>query len=299
MYTAAALLRPVPPFDWSASLRFLDSFPATNGEQLIEDGELVKVLRAAGLTLVARLTSSGTVEEPELICRLDADEQVTERAVDEARDRLGFWLGIDDDLADFYDLAGKDEAFAPVAQRLYGYHQVKFPSPLESLCWAILVQRTPLRVAQSTKRRLVEEFDGNRTDVDGTQLWTFPDRDQLRSLDIQRLGDLVGNARKVSYLQAAIEAFAGVDERFLRTGPYDDVESFLLDISGIGPWSAAFVLIRGLGRTERIPFDKEVTTAAAPVYGQQLDETEFHQRAAPYDRWRGYWGHYLRVAASR
>jgi DNA-3-methyladenine glycosylase II len=136
-----------------------------------------------------------------------------------------------------------------------------------------------MRVAQTIKRRLVEAYD-NRFEVDDTEVWAFPDLDQLRSLGADDLGSLVGNQRKAGYLHGAFEALADVDEEFLRHGPYDEVRDFLLSIPGIGPWSASFVLIRGLGRSEDIPFEKEAASAASRIYGRELDEDEFRQLAA-------------------
>jgi len=292
MHDATIRLRPTPPFDLSASLRFLGRFPATEGEQFVDDTHLVKALREGGLTVLVRLSSRGTIEEPDVACELVADEPITEPAIAAVSDRLRFWLGLDDDVAELYLRA--DEVFATVVRRLYGYHQVKFPSPLENVCWAILAQRAPRRVAQAAKRRLIECFD-NHVELDGTGYRAFPDLAQLRSLTDARLAELVRNDRKSTYLRGAFESLAQVDEQFLRSGPYDDVKSYLLSIPGIGPWSASFVLIRGLGRTDEMPFDKEGATAASRVYGRELTEGEFADLASRYGPWQGYWGHYLRA----
>ena len=56
--------------------------------------------------------------------------------------------GADDDLQPFYALAEADPPFWALVQRLYGYHQVRFFTPFENTCWAILGQRTPFAVAR-------------------------------------------------------------------------------------------------------------------------------------------------------
>lgn len=43
------------------------------------------------------------------------------------------------------------------------------------------------------------------------------------------------------------------------------------------------------------PPDREGLRAASQVYGHQVDAAEFATLADRYGRWRGYWGHYLRV----
>lgn len=64
----------------------------------------------------------------------------------------------------------------------------------------------------------------------------------------------------------------------------------------VGTWGAAFVLLRGLGRMERVPAEQNLVAAASRVYGRDLDQDEVERIGAQYGRWQGYWAHYLRVA---
>lgn len=114
-----------------------------------------------------------------------------------------FYLGLRDDLTEFYQLARHDPPFARVVERLYGYHQVKFPSPLELLCWAILCQRVPMPVARKMKQALVEAV-GNRTTLGGKSRWAFPDAEQLAAFDEAELHRLIGNQRKAGYLYRSV-----------------------------------------------------------------------------------------------
>jgi len=279
--TTSLALQPTAPFDFSASLRFLAQFPATAGEQSVAGSVLTKALRVGGATVVVRVSAEGA----SLRVAASSPGLVPTAAV---TDRLRFWLSLDDDLAPFYELASGDPPFAAVVDRLYGYHQVKFPTPAEIVCWSILVQRTQTRVAQAMKRRLVESFPENSFEG----MWAFPDIDQLSSLDFA----VVGHDRKAGYVAGAVAALSGVDEAFLRAGPYDEVKSFLLGIPGIGPWSALFILTRGLGRMDEAPPDREGLGVASSVYGRSLSEDEFVALAARYGRWQAYWTHYLRAA---
>ncbi|MEU7003539.1 hypothetical protein [Nonomuraea sp. NPDC046570] len=276
------------PFDFSASLRFLNRFPPTAGEQRITTTDLTKALRAGGTTVVARLTADG---QDGLACELHAATPFPEA---EAADRLSFHLSLADDLAAFYELGKDDEAFAPVIDELYGYHQVKFPSPLENLVWSILCQRTALPVAAKAKQSIVAEF-GNSLELDGVTYHAFPDLEQLLSLPADRLAALVRNARQAQRLHAALRGWAEVDETFLRTAPHPEVRAFLLGLPGIGAWSASFILVRGLGRMEETLVDKELRRSASRIYGPLPDE-RLRALADHYGPWQGYWAHYLRAA---
>ncbi|HEY8721466.1 hypothetical protein [Pengzhenrongella sp.] len=284
-------LRARAPFDWHASLEFLGSFPALRGEQTIGEASLVKAWRFADRTIVAELTAQG---DDALRCRLGSATELTDDLVAAASDRISFFLGLDDDLSPFYKVAAQDPAFSAVVAQLRGYHQVKLPSPVENICWAILSQRAPMAVARTLKGRLMAAFDNDLT-AWGQTYRPFPSQEQLTALGPDELISILGNTRKGAYLHCTLAGLAGVDEEFLRHGDYDRVRELLLSLPGIGPWSASFVLIRGLGRMERLPDGDEVLKVASAVYGRPLDERGLAEIAEPYGEYRGYWAHYLRA----
>jgi DNA-3-methyladenine glycosylase II len=268
------------PFDFAQSLGFLCAFPPTSGEQHTENGALTKAFRSGGRTVTARITGTGSGVR----CELQGLGPHQETA--EIADRIGFYLSLADDLAPFYELGRKDPHFAPVIDQLAGYHQVKFPSPVENLVWAILVQRTPMPAAAAAKRALLDRFGQP----------AFPDLQQLMTLTEADWAALTGNPRKAGRLHASLHRWAETEETSLRTGPYDEVRDFLLGLPGIGPWSADFILIRGLGRMERISADKALVATASRAYGRSLSEQDVRAIADGYGPYQGYWGHYLRAA---
>jgi DNA-3-methyladenine glycosylase II len=85
--------------------------------------------------------------------------------------------------------------------------------------------------------------------IEGADYLAFPSPDQIKNLDIERVNLILKNERKSEYLMALAQAFSQVDEEFLRNGNIDEVKSWLMDIRGIGEWSASLVLIRGFERT--------------------------------------------------
>ncbi|MHA6764461.1 DNA-3-methyladenine glycosylase family protein [Streptacidiphilus sp. PAMC 29251] len=281
------------PFDFGASLAFIGSFPAMTGQQGSSGAALTLALREHSTTLAARLTAApgGTG----LDCELTADGPIDGPTARAAADRLGFYLGLDDDLSPLYATARHDPAFQRVTDQLYGYHQVKFPSPFELLCWAILCQRVPMPVARTMKQALVEAV-GNRMERDGRVLWAFPEAEQLAALDEDELTALIGNRRKAGFLHGSILRWLDLDENFLRGGDHGTVRERILELPGIGPWSASFLMIRGLGRMEHIAYDRELARAASRAYGHPVDEPEFRRLASGYGELQGYWAHYLRVA---
>jgi len=299
MYTATGHLIPTPPFDFSQSLDFLGAFAPTRSEQTLAEHTLAKAIGIAGQAVVFQLTSVGDVKTPRLDYTLFSDQPLAEPVRRSAIERMRWYLSLDDDLQPFYALGQADPAFAPILQQLYGYHQVLFLTPFENACWAVLTQRTPMTIARQSKQALIEQY-GVRLEVAGTPYQAFPEPARLASLNADDLAAITGNHRKATYLRALVAAFSAVDEQWLRTAPYDQVESWLRAINGIGEWSASFVLLRGLGRRERIPLaEKRLIETVSRHYGRgrALNEQEVAEIAARYGPWQGYWAHYLRASA--
>src|SRR3954454_410016 len=168
----AGTIEATPPFDFARSLAFLGHFPPTRDEQALSPGALTKAVIVEGRPVVFRVEANGTVEAPRLAYTLFAEEPIaaaTERA---AIDRIAFFLGLDDDLRPFYAIGRADPDFAPLIDQQYGYHQVKFLTPFENACWAILTQRNPMAIARKMKEALTRRYAAGLA-VDGETYWAF------------------------------------------------------------------------------------------------------------------------------
>lgn len=290
-------LIPTAPFDFSKSLQFVGEFKPTRSEQIVADGALTKAVVVDGQAVAFRVWAGGSPDAPKLHYEIFA-AQPTETLQAQITDRITFFLSLNDDLRQFYRIAQEDAAFAPILRQLYGYHQVKFLTPFENGCWAVLTQRTPMPIAARMKRALVENF-GRSIEVNGETLWAFPSPAEVAKASVEQLTALTGNPQKADYLLNVTRAFHSVDEAWLRNGPAAAVERWLLAIRGFGPFAAAFVLLRGLGRMDTaMPHMKQFSSVIEKVYngGKPLSQVEINRIAARYGEWQGYWMHYLRAS---
>jgi DNA-3-methyladenine glycosylase II len=172
-------------------------------------------------------------------------------------------------------------------------HHVKFLTLVEIACWAVLTQHTAIPVARPMKQRLIERY-GSALRVEGETYWAFPALEDLADLTPDDFRAIVPDDRRARALVAVVRALRAMDEAWLRTAPYDEAEAALRRIPGIGPWSAAFILLRSLGRMERMPLDMKAFLRILPrVYGPGVT---LAQLAARYGDSFGYWGVYVRAA---
>lgn len=299
MYTESGELTPTPPFDFNKSLQFLGIFGPTKNEQTVSTQSLTKAISIDGQTIVFQLTSIGTTENPRLEYALFSADPFSEATKNAVLEHITFFLSLQDDLEPFYRIGREDADFAPIIEHLYGYHQVKFLTPFENACWAVLTQRNPMKIAQQTKQALVERY-GNSLEVNESVYWAFPEPFQIALADESELLKVIRNDRRTEYLIAIARAFSEVDEEFLKAAPDEEVEMWLRNIKGIGEWSATFIMVRGLGRMEYVPLtETRLIEAASKVYGrgEELSRNDLKRLADTYGPWQGYWAHYIRVAS--
>ncbi len=299
LYSEEGILYPKSPFDFSKSLDFLSVFPPMRDDQKIGELSLTRAVCIGGQTVVFNVKSTGLIKNPRLKYVLLSDRTLSSGIRDAVADRIGFFLSLSDDLEQFYRIGYGDVDFAPILQKYYGLHHVKFITPFECASWAVLSQRYPMGAAQKVKQAIMEKF-GTRLEVEGRVYRAFPEPAGLARLNVQDLMPLVRNERRVEFLLGVAKAFSEIDERFLRTAKYDEVADWLGKINGIGEWSSKLIMLRGLGRMEKLAVEKRLLKAASTLYGygKQLAEARFEQIAEKYGPWKGYWAYYLRASSS-
>ena len=287
MHTTTVALAAAQPFAFDHSLSFLGSFPPSAGEQTIAPRSLTKAYALGSRAVLARVTET----EAGLACALTSERPLSEAERDRVVDRVRFQLSIDDDLALFDARARADQAFAPLARRWRGHHHVKFASLAEIATWAILAQRN-MRAARPVKSEIVRAL-GPSIVVDGGTHRAFPEPEEL--VDPRTLRPLVRTDAEAHAIAAAARALGDAQVvRALHAERYDDALARLEGLPRIGPWSAAFILFRGLGRMERLAERSgPIVAAARRVYGAR-SERELRAVAASYGPWVGYWALYLR-----
>jgi len=290
LQTNEGKLYPEDPFDFKQSLNFIDKFFPSSHDYVILENQLKTAVQLKN-TVGFKIESTGTVEDPVLQYQLFS-EQLDKNTVDKVIDRMTFFLSLDDDLKPFYKLARSDDVFKEILDDLHGLHQVKFLTPFEAVGWAILSQRISMNVSSKMKEKLTT-YVGNNIEFEGHTFQAFPSPDQVKNMDLDELISIIKNKRKSEYLLNAAEAFSSVDEKFLRTGPLEDVKNWLMDIKGVGEWSAHLELIRGLGRMEDYTQDRMLRGCFEKHYGSTASN-ELDEIIKKYKEFPGYWEYYLR-----
>lgn len=166
-------------------------------------------------------------------------------------------LGLEQPLAAFYRRAREHRVFAPLTAVLRGVRIPQLPSLWEALCWAVVGQQINLAFAYRLRNRLIAL--GNGVEVAeaarGAAPLPFPSPGQVARLTPQVLRQVQFSRQKVDYLLGLARAFADglLDETALRAMAPEQAEHTLLAQKGLGPWSAAYAMMRGLGYSDALP----------------------------------------------
>ena len=161
---------------------------------------------------------------------------------------------------------------------------------------AITEQQISLSAAHAIRARLVERF--------GTAVgtgWAFPDARALAGASEQQLRACGLSHQKARYTSPlAQDVVAGrIDLDAIAAMSEDEACEALVQIRGFGPWSAEYMLVRGMARTDRVPFDD---LGVRDVVGRPLGDGErvsaakARQLLAPFAPYRSLAAFYLLVA---
>ena len=181
-------------------------------------------------------------------------------------------LGVDRDLAHFELAAARLDWLRELAHRMHGVKPPRYPTLWEAFVNTIAFQQVSLEAASAITRRLIVAF-GRPIEREGVLLYTFPGVEQMLSANETSLRTVGFSAGKLATLRRVGEALAArtLDEAMLEEQSSADASATLRRIKGIGPWTAAVILLRGLGRLDVFPLrDTSVARNLALVGGGAL-----------------------------
>ncbi|BCB87265.1 DNA-3-methyladenine glycosylase family protein [Phytohabitans suffuscus] len=280
------------PFSFALSLRALAGFAPCAGGHVITGSGVRKAFLLGAEAVVADV--SPAAEGPGVTLTLHAERHLlpSERAA--VHRAVAHWLGLDDDLSAFLDVAGHDPAMATLLRAAHGLHQVRFSSLAEGAVYFALVQRSTQWYAAARKRRVAAVLGPSLT-LDGVEHIAFPSLATVAAQDDADLVRFAGNRLRARRLREVVEGVAGLDEQWLRTGPYEEVRKALLGLPGVGPFTASALLLRVLGRPDGAPLGMaQFEDAARAVYGDPPPSPA--ELRGAYGSSIGWWAYYVRTA---
>jgi DNA-3-methyladenine glycosylase II len=200
-------------------------------------------------------------------------------------------LGLRIDMTEFYQFAAHSRRLAPLADRFQGMRPPRFATVFESAINAIACQQMSLTLGIHLLNRLTMAY-GAAMGALGEAVYAFPrplDLAGLLPAELRQLGfshqkgrAMIELAQSVADGRLDLEGFAALSD--------DEAVMRLLELRGLGRWSAEYILLRGLGRTHVFPGDDVGARKNLQRWLQlenPLDYTGVRRVLSEWDRYAG------------
>lgn len=165
-------------------------------------------------------------------------------------------LGVRIDLSSFHRFARRDERLGPLMRRFYGMKPPRLESIFESLLNGIACQQITLTLGIRLLNNLAMRYGVSLEDGDNT-VHAMPRPEELAGLDPENFRQLGFSRQKgramIELSRSIIDGRLNLEE--LSELPSDAAVERLRGLRGVGRWTAEYVLLRGLGRTNIFPGD--------------------------------------------
>ncbi|WP_425045339.1 DNA-3-methyladenine glycosylase family protein [Primorskyibacter sp. S87] len=187
-------------------------------------------------------------------------------------------------------LAGSDPRMAAALEQTGPLPLRRKPDGFDQLLSAIVSQQVSVASANAIWGRM------RAARLTGPRKIRWASDDDLRAVGLSR--------QKIRYARALAEA--GIDYKSLRDAPTEDVIATLVEVPGIGIWTAEIYAMFSLGRADVFaPGDLALQEAARILFDlpDRPKERELREMAAAWSPWRSVaarllWAYY-RVAKER
>jgi DNA-3-methyladenine glycosylase II len=203
-------------------------------------------------TTVTQTFDKGNIFLKVNLAALRLDSQIE----NDAAEAVEKCLGIKADLSGFYQFVSKDEKLNFLANRFCGLKPPRFPTVFEAFVNGIACQEISLNLGIILLNRLVSTY-GKSIQWKDTINYAFPipeDLSKLKTDDFRKLGFSHQKGRAIIEIAQAIVTDQ-VDLEKIKMLNDDEALEQLFQLRGIGPWTADYILLRGLGRLNVFPAD--------------------------------------------
>jgi DNA-3-methyladenine glycosylase II len=186
---------------------------------------------------------------------------------------LARMLGVDADLSVWRQRSAKVPWLHRLAIAFDGLKPPRYATVWEACAHAIVFQQISIHAAAAIMRRCVELL-GEPVVTPQVRCVVFPAPGRWLAADEGALRQAGLSRNKVAHLRSVAGAFGDgtLDQSELERLSTAQAVERLCAVRGIGPWSAAVVMLRGLGRLEVFPLrDSGVARSVALLAGEAVD----------------------------
>lgn len=295
---AVGSLFPDPPYNFPALLNVLQRYPHPYNERAV-DGAYYRLVDGVGWQALVRVREVGSIDAPDLEVELIASRGRVDHvwllrllidilAIEEERGA---------DRAAFFDFARRDPRLWQVVEPVVGLPLTRSGGMWPALVQAILEQQNAWRTARRSQAWLAA-WGGWGMEYAGQMYHSLPAPGKIAAATVDdlkplktthgRIQTLINIAGEVAAGRLALEEIGGL--------PCDQAARALMQVKGIGRWSAAVILGRAVGCYDTVTDNDVALQAAVNWYFRgetgRIPGAEMVAMLSPYGAYAGLVGTY-------
>lgn len=284
-------LQPVPPFRLDLTVWVLRRLPI-NQIDCWDRGTYRRTLTIDDVPIEVAIVQTPSQAGSELTVTTRGGRLISARR-EKLAATLNKMLGLNVDLRPVYELAKREKRLAGLIEPFLGFKPPRLPTGFETLINAVACQQLSLTVGIHLLNRLCSTYG-----LAVGEHRAFPRPGDFASATPEGLRRLGFSGRKAQTILNIARAIVGgrLDLEGLST--LDDAEALhrLMELKGIGRWTAQYILLRGLGRLDVFPADDvggQNKMQKWLGYKDRPDYDEINRIIAPWRPYRGLIYFYL------
>lgn len=279
------ILKPVPPFRLDLTVWVLRRVPINAMDRW--DGQTYRrVLLLDGAPVEVAVVQTGPPQRPELTIttrgrRLGDKNRMQLIAM------LQTTLGLNVDLAPLYQIAVHDRRLSSLIAPFAGFRPPRLPSVFETLLNGIACQQISLVAGMHLLNRLCRRYGPAVGDHHA-----FPSPADLADATTPQIRSLGFSTRKAQTILDIRRAIVSGELDLDGLAQMDDAAALerLLELKGIGRWTAQYALLRGLGRLDVFPADDVGSQSKMQRWLKRPSQPDYEGMYRILAPWRPYRG---------
>jgi DNA-3-methyladenine glycosylase II len=292
-------LTPVPPYDFDISARiFSRGDPSI---RIYDNGVYRQAIDIQDNPILIEVRSIETTDDPGLEVTATAGPAgvLPEDAVIEGI--VSSMFNIHDDLTPFYQAVKEDPVMADLTRQLHGLKSPTTATLFEALIDSIIEQQISLKVAHSLQVRLIKKT-GKRLLVGTASYYCYPSPGALAGAPERLFRECGMTTRKGEYIRELSRSIVSGDLDLDKFRGYEDTGRIIremMEIRGIGKWTAELAIIRGIHKLDAFPADDVgLQRILSRFYrnGTKITSDEARLIASGWGGWQGLAAFYLDLA---
>ncbi len=283
----------IPPFNFKYTVYKPSHFPSKL-EEFDEDSEILHRTyrlnkeKFIGLKMTDLQKSNG---KDGIKVEISSNCSLTEKDINKIGTHITYSYSLRENINDFYTNVASDKSIRESINNLIGMRNSCFESLYEILNISSLLQNTTVKRSEQMMENMLSNF-GKRVTFDDRKLYVFYTPEDILNSSEEKLKELKVGYRSKFLMEIAKHFYTGFNlEEKLKTMSFEEAKINLMEIKGVGSYTARIALFQYYKRPNEINFDSWKRKIFSEFFFGNKNETLEKVEKEAKKRWGDYSGY--------